>query len=135
MKKIWFISLWLISCEKVPSSDSLVGTWNSFPADNIALLEIRADKAVFEFGCGSAEIMSAIEIDDLKAREYNGVYQRGRPVIPVDYDPKTDQVNAIFTFKRKGEILNVSINEALSKTEISKFEFKRGSNKNIIKCL
>jgi hypothetical protein len=136
-----FIFLLLLSFSECENSKgqqmvpNIKGTWNSYPSDNISNLEISEAKTFFEFGCATAEINSPITVRKGTINEFKGIFQRGRPVIPVDYNPKDDQREARFQFALDDEILNVSIIDTKDGSKIGDFKYKKGTPKNIVKCL
>jgi hypothetical protein len=124
------------SCEKETTAPlNLEGIWNSYPSDLVSLLEINKEKASIELGCANAEIPTSVQLNAAGKGSYTGIFQQGRPVIPVNYNPKDDQRAAKFDLSYEGDILSIKIMDAKTNASIGDFQYKKGVAKNILKCL
>ncbi len=139
MKKSFFVlfaSLLLMACPAPkPEFSRVLGEWNSYPSDLVSNLTIEKEKTTFEFGCGGAEISEELFIKEGVNNAYKGIFTQGRPVIPANYNPKDDQKEVRITFTYINNELNARIVDFKTGIELGNFDYRRGGNKNIPKCL
>ena len=133
---VLFASVLLMACPAPkPELAQILGEWNSFPSDLVSNLTIEKNKTTFEFGCGGAEISEGLILKESESKTYTGIFTQGRPVIPANYNPKDDQKEVQITFTYMNNELNARIVDFKTGIEIGKFDYRRGGNKNIPKCL
>lgn len=130
---ILLIFLSLSSCsQNTISAVNIEGTWGN-ENENSDLI-ITAEKAIFDFTCGTAEIGKNITFANAEVFAVEGSYTQQFGNIPVDFDPSKYTYAANFKFTKNQDLLKVEISKKSDASLLGTYNYRKDEKVLVKKC-